>query len=68
MIDLDVTGMSCGGCAASVTKAIQRFDAAAKVDVDLTTGRVRVDGQVTLEQAIAAVEAAGFGAAPAKSD
>ncbi len=63
MIELDVTGMSCGGCAASVTKAIQRIDPAAHVDVDLTTGRVEVDGRVTPAQAISAIEDAGFGAA-----
>ena len=65
MIELDVTGMSCGGCVASVTKAIQRIDAVAQIEVDLATGRVRVAGKVTPEQAIAAVEEAGFGAAPA---
>jgi len=62
MIELDVTGMSCGGCAASVTKAIVRIDAEAKVDVDLSTGRVRVEGRVTPQQAIVAIEAAGFSA------
>jgi copper chaperone len=66
MIELDVTGMSCGGCAASVTKAIQRIDGGAKVEVDLPTGRVRIAGQVTTEQAVSAIEDAGFGAAPAR--
>jgi len=66
MIELDVTGMSCGGCVASVTKAIQRLDAGAKVEVDLTTGRVKIEAQMQPQQAIEAVEGAGFGATPAK--
>jgi copper chaperone len=62
MIELDVTGMSCGGCAASVTKAIVRLDVEAKVDVDLSSGRVRVEGRMTPQQAVAAIEGAGFSA------
>jgi len=34
--------MSCGGCAASVKRAVASLDAAAQVDVDLTRGHAQV--------------------------
>lgn len=55
-----VDGMTCGGCAASVTKAIESLQPGAKVDVDLDAKKVTVDG-IDDEAAIAqAVEDAGF--------
>ena len=35
MYELKVDGMTCGGCAASVKRALQALDAKANVDVDL---------------------------------
>jgi len=40
--NLQVTGMSCGGCVASVKRAVASLDAAAQVDVDLNRGHVQV--------------------------
>jgi copper chaperone len=60
-IELQVTGMTCGGCAASVKRALQRRDENARVDVDLASGRVQVEGALTVEQAQLAVTEAGFG-------
>ncbi len=57
---MQVDGMTCQGCVNSVTKAIQRLDADAKVDVDLEHGRVHV---VTTAQALEvaqALNAAGY--------
>ncbi len=57
---MQVNGMTCQGCVTSVTKAIQRLDAGAKVDVDLEHGRVHV---VTTAQALEvaqALDAAGY--------
>jgi copper chaperone len=57
---MQVDGMTCQGCVTSVTKAIQRLDAGAKVDVDLEHGRVHV---VTTAQALEvaqALDAAGY--------
>lgn len=42
MIELKVTGMTCGGCVNSVKKAIARVAPAATVEVELATGRVSV--------------------------
>jgi copper chaperone len=58
-----VLGMTCGGCASSVTKAIQAASPEAVVDVDLEANEVNVEGpggiidDATIKQA---VEGAGF--------
>ncbi len=53
---MKVEGMTCQGCAAAVTKAIQRLDPAARVEVDLAGGRVAV---VTDAQALDVAQALG---------
>ena len=55
-----VSGMTCGGCARSVTNAILAQDAQAKVDVDLPSGIVSVSGNLPAEKVKEAVEGAGF--------
>ncbi len=56
-----VGGMTCGGCARSVTGAITRALPAAKVEIDVKSGVVSVDGVTGGGDAIRkAVEAAGF--------
>jgi copper chaperone len=57
---MQVDGMTCNGCVNAVTKAIQRLDPSATVDVDLEHGRVHV---VTCAQSIEiarALDAAGY--------
>ena len=50
-----VLGMSCGGCAKSVTNAIQDAAPGASVTVDLEAKAVSVDGadEMTVKQAVA---------------
>lgn len=55
-----VGGMTCGGCAKSVTNAIVRQAPDASVAVDLAAGTVSVEGAVAAETVQRAVEAAGF--------
>lgn len=55
-----VEGMTCDGCAASITRAILGKNAAAKVDVELDASKVTVagiDDDAVIEDA---VEGAGF--------
>ena len=49
-----VNGMSCGGCAASVTNAIQGAAPGAQVSVDLDAKTVTVEGgdAATVEKAV----------------
>lgn len=56
----NVRGMSCGGCAASVTRAIQAADGTAQVEVDLGRAMVVVKGTMSEDDVQNAVERAGF--------
>lgn len=64
-ITLSVQGMTCGGCAKSVTRVLSDIQGVAQVDVDWQNGRVvvQVDTAQTAVQALVdAVEDAGFDA------
>jgi copper chaperone len=65
MIELKVDGMTCGGCVNSVTRAVKALDGSANVRVDLATKRVSIDGKVSEQDAIRALDDAGFEAAKA---
>lgn len=60
MIELNVKGMMCGGCASSVEKAIKRVDADADVKIDLPTGKVSVETSADAKALGEAIEAAGY--------
>lgn len=62
MVTLNVTGMTCGGCVATVEKLIKREDPTAKVKIDLASGRVEAETAAEPAALIAAIESAGFGA------
>ncbi|WP_159849003.1 heavy-metal-associated domain-containing protein [Nocardia sp. CY41] len=60
-----VTGMTCGGCAASVRTEIGRLDGVGSVAVDLGDGLVTVESASPIERAelAAAVARAGYAVA-----
>lgn len=61
-----VTGMTCGGCVASVTRALKSVPGVQEVDVTLKPGAAKVsfDESNTNEAGLkAAIEDAGFDAA-----
>ena len=60
MIELKVEGMTCMGCVKSVETALVRADPSARVEVDLDSGRVTVEGTLGREAAKEAIEASGF--------
>ncbi len=60
MYELKVDGMTCGGCAASVKRALQALDANAEVNVDLPTKTVKVATAAQLDAVKAVVEDAGY--------
>lgn len=60
MYELIVEGMTCGGCAASVKRALQALDAKADVNVDLPAKQVKVTTTAQLADVKAAVEDAGY--------
>lgn len=57
---MQVDGMTCQGCVNSVTKAIQRLDPTAKVEVDLEHGRVHVVTKAQSIEVAQALDAAGY--------
>lgn len=60
MFELQVEGMTCGGCANSVRRSVQLIDSNAKVDVDLASKKVRVETGAALDAVEAAIAGAGF--------
>jgi copper chaperone len=65
MIELRVEGMTCGHCVSAVTRAVKAVDPAAEVQVDLGTGKVRVDSRSSADTVGKAIAEAGYPASPA---
>ena len=58
-----VTGMSCAACQARVEKAVRQVPGVTSCAVSLLTNAMGVEGDAAPEAVIAAVQAAGYGAA-----
>jgi copper chaperone len=61
----DVPTVRSETCACAITNALRAQDPTATVDVKLDDRRVRVEGQLSARQALAAIHSAGFAAAEA---
>jgi copper chaperone CopZ len=59
---LAITGMTCNGCAAAVTRVLSRVPGVANVEVDLAGARAAVAGIADPQHLLRAVAAAGYGA------
>ncbi|PLC50865.1 heavy metal transport/detoxification protein [Pollutimonas subterranea] len=59
-MQLHIDNMTCGGCARSVTKAIQSVDANAEIVTDPPSRRVQITSSATQEQLEAALREAGY--------
>src|ERR1700730_3786673 len=66
---LEITGMTCAGCASHVEKALLSAPGVHKADVSYAEGTARVSGEGAFDPAVlsAAVHAAGYGVALEKS-
>ena len=62
-----VTGMSCAACSARVEKAVSGVKGVTACSVSLLTNSMGVEGTASPEEIIAAVRAAGYGAALKRS-
>jgi copper chaperone len=62
MPEIKVKGMSCGHCAAAVTKALQSLPGVSQVEVDLASGRVSYQSPapVPSEELARVIKAAGY--------
>ena len=63
MLRLKIEGMHCGGCAGSVTRAIQSQDPLAQIRVDRAARTVEADTEVAAGLIVSAIKAAGYSAA-----
>lgn len=59
-INLQVQGMTCGACVRHVTQALSPLAGVTDVEVDLATGRVRIEGDADGTSLIAALDEAGY--------
>ncbi len=57
-----VTGMTCSACQSHVEKAVRKLDGVDSVSVSLLTNSMQVEGVVSSNEVIQAVEKAGYGA------
>src|SRR5437667_1501165 len=65
---LDLEGMTCASCAARIEKKLNKLDGVeATVNFATEQATVHFDPGVAVEQLVAAVESAGYGAHPAKA-
>ncbi|WP_455924139.1 cation transporter [Pseudomonas putida] len=60
MQEFNVQGMTCGHCVRAVTQAVQALDAAAVVEVDLATAKVRVQSQQSPAAIVEAIREEGY--------
>jgi len=68
---LKVTGMTCGGCTGSVTRALKAIRGVEQVDVSLAKGEATVqfdERQASSEQLKSAVRSAGYDVSGATND
>ena len=67
---LKVTGMTCGGCASNVTRALKAISGVNDVNVSLAAGQATVqydERQTSPDQLKSAVKGAGYGVDAANS-
>ena len=57
---LNIPKIRCGGCVASVEKAIQSVDASAQINVDIEARRVEVTTSADRQALLTALDAAGY--------
>lgn len=60
MYQFTIPNMACGGCARSVTKALQGVDADTKVEADLAAHTISVESPASEAALRAALTAAGY--------
>jgi copper chaperone len=68
---IQVTGMTCGGCASNVTRALKAIPGVSDVKVSLAAGEATVqydERRASPEQLKSAVKSAGYGVDVAKGE
>lgn len=60
MIRFQIPGMTCGGCARSITNAIQSVDADAKIETDIAARTVTVESRADTASLVEVIKEAGY--------
>ncbi|MBS3933015.1 MAG: cation transporter [Truepera sp.] len=60
MMELKITGMTCGHCQAAVKSALESVAGVEAVHVDLKNGYAKIEGSADMARLLAAVEAEGY--------
>lgn len=60
MIELKVERMTCGGCAATVRAAVLAVAPRARMEIEISSGMLRVEGDADEARVRAAIEQAGY--------
>ncbi len=60
MTEFRVDDMTCSHCAATITKAVHSLDQSAKIEIDLSAKRVRVESPLGPAKLADAIRDAGF--------
>ena len=60
MIEFQVNDMTCGHCAATITRAVAGVEAAAKVDIDRASHRVRITAAGAAQRFERVIREAGY--------
>lgn len=63
MIELKVERMTCGGCAATVRAPVLEVAPTARMEIEVATGTLRMEGDADEGRVRAAIEQAGYGVA-----
>lgn len=64
MLRFQIPNMTCGGCARSVTKALQSIDPHARIETDPPAREVRVESTANEGAFLAVLREAGYPAEP----
>ena len=59
-IEFKVEGMSCQHCVTAVTNAVREHDETARVQVNLASGRVKIESSQPVATLKAAIDEAGY--------
>ena len=57
---IDITGMTCGHCAASVTKELSAVQGVHVLEVNPQTGKALIEGDAAEQDLVAAIDRAGY--------
>lgn len=58
--EIDITGMTCGHCAASVKKELSSVQGVHVLDVNPQTGKALIEGEAAEQELVDAVDRAGY--------